>query len=329
MTGSGFSKRQLYTDDEDIVYQFRRCIGFNGINVAATRPDLLERSLMLHLKRIPKDKRRKLTHLWKQYERIKPEVLGFIFDTLVQVLKNVNQVQLKELPRMADWAQIGEVISRCLGYPDNAFLDAYYKNIGLQTEQAIEASPVAMAIREYMNSRKHWKGTVTELLYELEDIAETMKIKTKNNRQWPGAPNSLSRRLNEVRTNLREVGIVIERPVDTTTNITLVEITKISPESPIAPEDPNQAQLPLENTGDIAGGIYPTQKQTPPDISPENLIETCAQNEQTGDIGHIGDIVHTSTSYRIGHSDMWACKNCSQSGDKWFMQQHHCKGQSK
>ena len=166
VTGNGFSKRQLYTDDEDIVYQFRRCIGFNGINVAATRPDLLERSLMLHLKRIPKDKRRKLTHLWKQYERIKPEVLGFIFDTLVQVLKNVNQVQVKELPRMADWAQIGEVISRCLGYPDNAFLDAYYKNIGLQTEQAIEASPVAMAIREYMNSRKHWKGTVTELLYE-------------------------------------------------------------------------------------------------------------------------------------------------------------------
>jgi hypothetical protein len=120
--------------------------------------------LMLHLKRISKDKRRKLTHLWKQYERIKPQVLGFIFDTLVQVLKNMNQVQLKELPRMADSAEIGEVISRCLGYPDNAFLDAYYKNIGLQTEQAIEASSVAIAVREFMNSKKSWRGTATELL---------------------------------------------------------------------------------------------------------------------------------------------------------------------
>ena len=33
VTGSGFSKRQLYTDDEDIIYFFQRCIGFNGINL--------------------------------------------------------------------------------------------------------------------------------------------------------------------------------------------------------------------------------------------------------------------------------------------------------
>lgn len=185
VTGSGLSKRMLYTDDEDIIYRFRRCIGFNGINVAATRPDLLERGLMLHLKRIPKDKRRKLTQLWKQFESIKPQVLGFILDTLVQVLKSVKEVQLKELPRMADWAEISEVISRRLGYADNTFLDAYYKNIGLQTEQAIESSPVATAIREFMNTKKYWIGTATELLYELEKTAEDLKIKIKNNRLYP------------------------------------------------------------------------------------------------------------------------------------------------
>ena len=333
VTGSGFSKRQLYTDDEDIIYQFRRSIGFNGINVAASRPDLLERGLMLQLKRIPKDKRCKLRLLWKQYERIKPQVLGFIFDTLVQVLKNVNQVQLKELPRMADWAEICEVISRCLGYPDNAFLDAYYKNIDLQTEQAIEASPVAIAIRQFMNPKKYWRGTATELLNELELTAEDLKIKIKNNRQWPSAPNSLSRKLNEVRTNLREVGIIIERPVDTKTNTILVEIMKVSPESLVSPENPNQAQLPLENTGDITGDIardiHLAQKQIPPDISPDNPIEICAQNEQTGDIGHTGDIVYSSTIYRLGHSDTWACKKCKQKDDKWYMQKHNCSGLDK
>ena len=71
VTGSGFSKRVLFSDDDDFIYRFRRCLGFNGINVAATRPDLLERGLILHLKRIPKEKRRKLKHLWKQYEKIK------------------------------------------------------------------------------------------------------------------------------------------------------------------------------------------------------------------------------------------------------------------
>jgi Holliday junction resolvasome RuvABC ATP-dependent DNA helicase subunit len=32
VTGSGFSKRQLWTDDDDIIYSFKRCIGFNSIN---------------------------------------------------------------------------------------------------------------------------------------------------------------------------------------------------------------------------------------------------------------------------------------------------------
>src|SRR5215207_5465939 len=91
---------------------------------------------------------------------------------------------------------------------------------------------------------------------------------------------------------------------------------------PVSPEDPNQAQLPLENTGDIAGDIHLTQKQTSPDISPENPVGICAQNEQTGDIGHTGDIVYGSTIYRLGHSDIWACKNCKQTGDKWYMQKH-------
>jgi hypothetical protein len=29
--------------------------------------------------------------------------------------------------------------------------------------------------------------------------------------------------------------------------------------------------------------------------------------------------------YRIGRSDNWACRNCRQKGDKWFMQQHLCR----
>jgi hypothetical protein len=113
-----------------------------------------------------------------------------------------------------------------MGYPENKFLTAYYKNIGLQTQQALEASPVATAIMEFMNSRTGWEGTATKLLDELEPAAENLKIKTKNNRLWPSGPNSLSRRLNEVRTNLREIGIIVERPVDTTTNTRKIEIRK-------------------------------------------------------------------------------------------------------
>jgi hypothetical protein len=32
----------------------------------------------------------------------------------------------------------------------------------------------------------------------------------------------------------------------------------------------------------------------------------------------------SKTIYRLGHSDIFACKNCKLSGDIWFMQKHIC-----
>ena len=230
---------------------------------------------------------------------------------------------------MADWAEVCEVISRCLGYPVNAFLNAYNENIAAQNDKALESSLVATAIIEFMNSRMNWEGTATKLLDELEPVAESLKIKTKNNRLWPSAPNSPSRRLNEVKTNLREIGIIIERPVDTTTNTRKIEIRKISPEHPVSTKDPNQARLQLENSGDITGDTQTIS----PDISPEENSQNHAQNSSSGDSGYTGDIIHTSPSpstiYRLGHSDTFACEKCNLKSDIWFMGQHICRGQSK
>lgn len=61
---------------------------------------------------------------------------------------------------------------------------------------------------------------------------------------------------------------------------------------------------------------------------PRRTLEICAQDEQTSDTGHTGDVVHNSNIFRLGHSDIWACKNCALKDDIWFMEQHRCKGQS-
>lgn len=52
VTGEGFTKRELYSDDDDVIYKFRRCIGLNGINVAATAPDLIDRLILAEMNRI-------------------------------------------------------------------------------------------------------------------------------------------------------------------------------------------------------------------------------------------------------------------------------------
>ena len=97
VTGSGFTKRGLYTDDEDFIYNMKRAVGYNGINVAATRADLLDRILNIQLKPIDKRQRSKLKSLYKDVERILPHLLGYIFDVIVKVLGRIGEVKLDEM----------------------------------------------------------------------------------------------------------------------------------------------------------------------------------------------------------------------------------------
>jgi hypothetical protein len=58
VTGEADSKRRLYTDDEDVIIELRRAVLLNGINVPADRGDVLDRSLVVELERIPDGERR-------------------------------------------------------------------------------------------------------------------------------------------------------------------------------------------------------------------------------------------------------------------------------
>ncbi len=117
VTGDAFSKRELFTDDEDVIYSFKRCIGINGINLGAEESDLIDWGLILELEPIPKEKRRKLQVIWQEFEEIRPKLLGYIFDILSKVLRIISNggIELKSYPRFADFAEIGEIISRCHG----------------------------------------------------------------------------------------------------------------------------------------------------------------------------------------------------------------------
>jgi hypothetical protein len=114
VTGTGFSKRQLYTDDDDIIYFFQRCIGFNGINLAATKADLLDRGIIIQLERIPKQNRRKIEDIWNDLEILRPKLLAYIFDILVKVLQIKQKGGIKisnGLNRMADFEEYAEIIA--------------------------------------------------------------------------------------------------------------------------------------------------------------------------------------------------------------------------
>ena len=216
VTGSGFVKRMLYKDDEDFVYNMKRAVGFNGINVTATRPDLLDRVINLELKPIDKRKRRKVEHMQSEFEIILPQLLGYICDTIVKVLDRVGEVKLADLPRMADFAEMSELVARCLGYKDGEFTDAYNRNIGFTNEQAIEASPIATAIIELMDHNAVWTGKASGLKVALNDlIASRRELQSMvYSKSWPKSPRALRDRLNEIEPNLKEVGIIVSYQED-------------------------------------------------------------------------------------------------------------------
>ena len=102
-------------------------VGFNGINLGATKADLLDRGIIIELERIPRENRRE--NIRTEFDTMKPQLLSYIFDILVKVLrvKKNGGIKLNRLPRMADFAKHAEIISRCMGYDDNKFIDIPWK----------------------------------------------------------------------------------------------------------------------------------------------------------------------------------------------------------
>jgi hypothetical protein len=205
-TGGGFSKRQLYTDDEDIIYQVKRAIGLNGINLMISKPDLMDRSILLHLDRITPDKRIDEAEFWKEFEKVRPEILGGILDTLSKAMAIYPTVNLTHLPRMADFVKWGYAISQALGKDGANFLRAYQGNIERQNEEVIQSNTLAQSVLILMNESESWEGTIKIAWNTLRDIADPNKA----DYTFPKTERMLRKHLERIKTNLMDVGVTFE-----------------------------------------------------------------------------------------------------------------------
>lgn len=224
-TGEGFSKRAHYTNDEDVIYNYQRCIGLNGVNVVASKADLLDRAILLKFVRIPKERRKTEAELWEVFDEVKHEVLSGIFTILSKAIKIKPDIQLTELPRMADFMLWGCAIAEVMGDGQQTFYNAYNSNIQSQNKEALEASPVGELITMFMEDKVSWSGRASELLPALEGIAAEYRINTKA-RGFPKAANALTRRINEIQSNLMDEGIVFE--VKVTNKYSVLSLLKVS-----------------------------------------------------------------------------------------------------
>ena len=120
-------------------------------------------------------------------------------------LRNLPNVRLDQLPRMADFALWVNACEESLGMKPGEALTAYSANRAETHNLALESSPLYEPVAKL--AQEGFSGTVTELLARLNGMmSESMRRSVR----WPKAPNALSDALRRMAGNLRAAGIEIQ-----------------------------------------------------------------------------------------------------------------------
>jgi hypothetical protein len=211
-TGAGYATRELYTNRGEMVFDASRPIILNSIGTVVSRSDLADRAVILRLPPMPDALRRTEQAFWSGFDTEAPGILGALLDTVARALVLTPRVHLTEIPRMADFARFGVAVGMALGWPDDAFINAYQANRRDSSRFVVEGDAVARAIRDLLGKQTddgtdEWKSTATELLTYLRSVI----LNWDKDKSFPKDASHLSSHLMQIAPALRAEGIDVVR----------------------------------------------------------------------------------------------------------------------
>jgi len=172
------------------------------------RSDLIDRCIFLHLPTIPDEMRRLKQEFWEDFEADYPRLLGTLLTAVSTGLRSRPNVKIPALPRMADFAQWGDAVSRGLGWEAGSFLSQYKANRREACSSALGDCPVAEALRGLLDYfATPVEETASELLSLLAGFAPP---KIRRSAQWPKNARALSVVLRRIAPQLRTIDIVVK-----------------------------------------------------------------------------------------------------------------------
>ena len=239
-TGGGHGERELYTNREESTFEGRRPVCVNGIEDVATRPDLVDRALMLLLMAIDPSGRREEKEIEKEFASSAPEIFGALLDGLVAGLLNLDDIKITGKPRMADFALWADACTRAY-WAAGTFMRAYEQNIASANEVVIEANAVGDAVRRFMAGRVEWTGTASSLLALLTPLIPEALARE---RSWPKTARALSGKLRRAAPPLRKIGIYVTFEREGHDRERVIVIT--AKREGAAPSAPSAASAPSE-----------------------------------------------------------------------------------
>lgn len=206
-TGGGFACRKLYADDEEAIFDAQRPICINGIEELTTRPDLLDRSLLVELPVISEAERMPATKLWEAFNEAAPRILGALLDAVSAAIRNLPTTTLDQLPRMADFALWATAAEAACGLEEGDLIGAYLHNRHQSNHIALEATPVGAALCRLADSQGEWEGTASELLSVLRDYSDE---EARRQKAWPKNARAMGAAVKRLAPNLRKAGIAVD-----------------------------------------------------------------------------------------------------------------------
>jgi hypothetical protein len=223
-SGGSFAIRQLYTDCDEVLFQAARPAILNSIEDIVRRSDLADRAIFLSLEPIAPERRRTERQLWRQFEVMRPRMLGALLDAAGHGLRTLSRVRLERSPRMADFALWATACETAF-WPPGTFLRVYDANRRSAIESVIEADPVAAFVREIMAGRSTWTGRATDFLRARIAVGKDVPDRTG---EWPRNPRALAGRLRRCQTFLRILGIDIAFSREGRTGSRIIRMTSLT-----------------------------------------------------------------------------------------------------
>lgn len=210
-TGGGTAGRQLYTNGEESILEAHAPVVLNGIAAVISRNDLLDRAIALCLPTI--SERRTETEMNARFERDAPAIFGGLLDLLAATLALIPSVEIPsaQLPRMADFAVLGEAMHRACGHRAGDWLALYVDHRRDAIRRTVDSSPVALQCMEFVDRGNVHHGTVKALLEKLTEQVNPKAL--EQGEYWPRSPKGLGDGLRRAAPALRQLGIYLR--VDT------------------------------------------------------------------------------------------------------------------
>ena len=202
-TGGGYASRRFYTNDEENIIAVKRPVIVNSIPNVITAQDLTDRAVHIEAPRIGY---REETEINKAWEIDKPIIFGGLMDLFVSTLAGLDAVKLNNPPRMSDFTRLGESMAQSLGYDDGHFTTLYKANRLDGLSRSIEASPIAVALTELVDSHRGdlqvFHGTAKRLL-------DTLSSRRDGDQRdgWVKSARGLTESIKRQQPALKEIGI--------------------------------------------------------------------------------------------------------------------------